>query len=63
MSGYIMASDFVHRIVRKYKVRSGWVWELLEDECNIIKGIGYLMTAEQAVTMDAVISDIINEDL
>ena len=63
MSGYIMASDFVHRMVRKHNVRSGWVWELLEDECNIIKGIGYLMTAEQAVTMDAVISDIINEDL
>lgn len=44
---YMKAAQFVDQMCRKYHANRCWVWELLDMEYNIIKGIGYVMDREQ----------------
>lgn len=45
-SEYTSAAQFVNRISQKYSVKKNWVWDLLSDEFNIIKGLGCLVSRE-----------------
>lgn len=40
---YTPASNVVSRMARKYNVNPVWLWDLLEEEYNIIKGLGCVM--------------------
>lgn len=40
---YIPAAQVVARISRKYNANKVWLWDLLEEEYNIIRGTGCLM--------------------
>ncbi len=35
---YVSAAQFVSRMVKKYGANRCWVWDVLEEEFNIIKG-------------------------
>ena len=40
---YTNASAVVDRLSKKYQANKAWLWDLLEEEYNIIKGLGCVM--------------------
>lgn len=51
----ISAAQFVARMKRKYQVNPVWVWDLLEEEYNIIKGLGCVVLREEAEEIEYII--------
>lgn len=54
-SEYISAGQLVSRMKRKYQVNPVWVWDLLEEEYNIIKGLGCVVSREEAEEIEYII--------
>lgn len=54
---YVNASQFVSRMKNKYFVNPIWVWDLLEDEFNIIKGLGCVISKEERDTIEQIIKE------
>lgn len=40
---YVSAAQFVAHMAKKYGANKRWVWDVLEEEFNIIKGTGGVM--------------------
>lgn len=40
---YVSAAQFVSRMAKKYGANKCWVWDVLEEEYNIIEGTGGVM--------------------
>lgn len=59
---YISAARFVANMKRKYQINSVWVWDILADDFNIDKGIGYLMDHEQAEAAEEEIRQEVERD-
>lgn len=53
---YLPAAQFVDQIVRKHHCNRCWVWEILDEWFNVIKGIGYVMDREQMERAEAKIT-------
>lgn len=51
------AAQVVARYSRKYKVNKVWLWDVLEEQFNIIKGLGCLMTYEERIEFEDYIRD------
>lgn len=47
MERYKLCRDVVRRFSRKYSLNRAYLWDLLNDEFNIIKGFGCVMTTSQ----------------
>ena len=54
-SEYTSAAQFVSRMKRKYPVNPVWVWDLLEDEYNIIKGTAGIISKDEADEIEYII--------
>ena len=54
---YTSASQFVAYMKRKYNINPIWVWDLLEEEYNIIKGTGALLTQEEKKEIENIIKE------
>ena len=54
---YTKASSFVAYMKKKYNINSVWVWDLLEEEYNIIKGIGCLLNKEEKEKFEKIIKE------
>ncbi len=52
---FISAAQFVSRMVKKYGANRCWVWDVLEDEFNIIKGIKGLLDQSEAQEAEHII--------
>lgn len=55
------ARAFVQKMKRKYGARPLWVWELLTDQYNIIKGCGWTMTEEEQETIEELVKTGLEE--
>ena len=60
---YLPAVQFVDRMVRRYGINRVWVWEVLDSEMNIIKGIGYVMDREEMERAEDILFAYILEEL
>ena len=60
---YLPAAQFVEKMVRRYGINRPWVWDVLEDEFNIIKGIGCVMDREDMERAEDALIAYIVEDL
>lgn len=58
---YISATLFVSKMVRKYSTSRTWIWVLLEEQFNIIKGLGCVLTGDEAQTIEDIIVELLNE--
>lgn len=54
---YTKASSFVSYMKKKYDVNAIWVWDLLEEEFNILKGIGAMLTEEEKNAIEEIIKE------
>ena len=54
---YTSACQFVAYMKRKYNINPIWVWDLLEEEYNIIKGTGALLTQEEKKEIENIIKE------
>lgn len=61
MTKYVSAARFVSRMVRKYSVNRCWVWDLLEEEFNIIKGTNGVMNSLEVEEIECIIKDDRND--
>ena len=52
---YTKASVFVAYMKKKYNVNSVWVWDLLEEEFNILKGMSAILTEEEKNAIEEII--------
>lgn len=52
---YTKASNFVAYMKKKYNINSVWVWDLLEEEYNILKGIGAIISTEEKNAIEEII--------
>lgn len=43
----IPASRAVSALATKWEVNPAWVWDIFEDECGVIKGLGNVVTQEE----------------
>lgn len=59
---YIKASQFVANMSKKYGANRCYVWDILGEEYNIIKGIGALMDATEAQEAERIIKTGISGD-
>ncbi len=55
---YISCAVAVSRVAKKYKCNPNWLWDLLEDEFNVIKGHGHLLTSLEFETFWLIVSDM-----
>lgn len=61
MKKMIYCRDAVKKLDRKYRARSAWIWEVIEDEFNLDRGDGALLTQEECEILEAVVSDYMSE--
>lgn len=54
---YISCAQFVAKMKRKYPVNPVWVWDMLEEEFNYIKGLGCVISVEEAKLIEETIKD------
>ena len=52
---YIPCSEVVQRFSRKYSLNKVYLWDVLEDEFNFLKGLGCLMTQKEADLFEKII--------
>lgn len=57
---YITASRAVATLSKKWGVNPIWVWDLFEEECNIIKGLGNLVSQDEINRVESIISQELN---
>lgn len=57
----IYCRDAVKKLSRKYHARSLWIWEVIEDEFNLDRGDGALLTQEEMEELESIISDYMAE--
>nr|DAG76640.1 MAG TPA: hypothetical protein [Caudoviricetes sp.] len=57
---YITASRAVSTISKKWEVNPVWVWDLFEEEFNIIKGLGNLVSQDEIDRVESIISQELN---
>ena len=43
----IPVSRAVSALAMKWEVNPAWVWDIFEDECGVIKGLGNVVTQEE----------------
>ena len=43
----IPVSRAVSALATKWEVNPAWVWDIFEDECGVIKGLGNVVTQEE----------------
>ena len=58
---YYKASDVVQRISKKYQANKVWIWDVLEEQYNIIKGTGSMITAEEAKVIEEIVKEGLEE--
>ena len=51
------ASACVQKMKKKYGARPLWVWDLLAEEYNIIKGYGWELTEEEQKTIEYLVKE------
>lgn len=56
------ASAFVQKMKRKYGARPLWVWDLLADRYNILKGYGWEITEEEQKTIEELVKTGLEEE-
>ena len=54
-SHYIKCSVFVQRMAKKHNVKPLYVWDILEEELNLIKGLGCVMTLAEMEWVEKII--------
>lgn len=52
---YIACSEVVYKFSRKYSLNKVYLWDVLESEFNILKGLGCLMTQEEIDHFETII--------
>lgn len=57
MTTYVRAAQFVSRMVKKYGANRCWVWDVLADEFNIIKGTNGIMNQLEAQEAEHIIKN------
>lgn len=55
MKAFKQASQFVQDMKRKHGANPIWVWDLLEDEFNIIKGLGCIVLPEEMAHIESLV--------
>lgn len=58
---FVSAAQFVSRMVRKYGINRCWVWDLLEEEYNIIKGTNGVVNSLEAKEVERIIKNDCND--
>lgn len=58
---YIPASQVVSRLSKKYGVNKVWLWDLLEENYNIIKGVGCVMNLLEIEEMEYMVKNEMGE--
>lgn len=59
---YISANQFVTKMHDKHGANRAWVWDVLDADLNIIKGLGCWLTASEAARVEGIIVDLLNEE-
>lgn len=59
---FISAARFVTKMHEKHGANRAWVWDVLEADLNIIKGLGCLLTGSEAAREEKLIVKLLNED-
>lgn len=54
---YIAASRAVATLAKTWEVNPAWVWDLFEDECGVIKGLGNLVSQEDINRVEGIICE------
>lgn len=54
---YVKASYAVHKLSKKYKVNPAWIWDLLEEEFNIQKGIGGVVNQSEINEIESIVKN------
>ena len=57
------ASYIVAKLSKKYNANKIWIWDIMEDQYNIIKGLGCVITSEQVKVIEEIIIDGLSEDV
>lgn len=57
MEKYMSAAQFVAKMKRKHGANPIWVWDELEENFNIIKGLGCLINGEEMRIAEQIIID------
>lgn len=52
---YIPCSEVVHKFSRKYSLNKAYLWDVLGDEFNFIKGVGCLMAQKEVDLFEKII--------
>lgn len=60
MTKYVSAAQFVSRMVKKYGINRCWVWDVLADEFNIIKGTNGVMSQQEVRVVEHLIKTDFN---
>ena len=58
---YLPAGKFVDYMVRKHSANRAWIWEILEEDYNIIRGIGGIMTIDERMRTEHKIVRLMKE--
>lgn len=58
----VKASVFVQRMKRKYGANPVWVWDMIEENFNYIKGCGALLDPHECEELKGLIEDGLSED-
>lgn len=58
---YYKASDIVQRISKKYQANRVWIWDVLEEQYNIIKGTGGVLTADEVKVLEEIVKESLEE--
>ena len=58
---YIPASQVVSRLSKKYGVNKVWLWDLLEENYNIIKGVGCVMNLLEIEELEYIVKNEMGE--
>lgn len=51
---YIEVCKVINRLSRKYFVNSVWLWDVVAENWNYIKGLGCIMTKEEAKELEEI---------
>lgn len=58
---YLPATDFVTQMSKKYHAKRFWIWEILEDYFNMLKGHGWVMTIDERIKAEDIILRLIED--